>query len=96
MYKRQVKTIAVISEASIIVAAAIEQQQASTSEIARNVEEASNRTEAVAHSIASVTEAASAADLVATRVFDGASSLVKLSDDLHRQVSNFIGRVRAS
>jgi methyl-accepting chemotaxis protein len=89
-----VATVANINDVSMVIAAAVEEQQASTSEIVRNVSEVSMQTGVLASSIAGVNEAAVAADRVAGKVFDNSNGLAGLCGDLSGQVSEFLDRFR--
>jgi len=89
-----VSTVANINDVSMVIAAAVEEQQASTSEIVRNVSEVSMQTGVLASSIAGVNEAAVAADRVAGKVFDNSNGLAGLCGDLRGQVSEFLDRFR--
>jgi methyl-accepting chemotaxis protein len=89
-----VSTVANINDVSMVIAAAVEEQQASTSEIVRNVSEVSMQTGVLASSIAGVNEAAVAADRVAGKVFDNSNGLAGLCGDLSGQVSEFLDRFR--
>jgi methyl-accepting chemotaxis protein len=89
-----VQTIANITDVSMVIAAAVEEQQASTSEIVRNVSEVSVQTDMLATNIAYVNEAAMDADRVAGQVFDSASGLSGLCGDLRGQVTDFLDRFR--
>ena len=89
-----VSTVANINDVSMVIAAAVEEQQASTSEIVRNVSEVSMQTGVLASSIAGVNEAAVAADRVAGKVFDNSNGLTGLCGDLSSQVTEFLDRFR--
>jgi methyl-accepting chemotaxis protein len=89
-----VSTVANINDVSMVIAAAVEEQQASTSEIVRNVSEVSMQTGVLASSIAGVNEAAVAADRVAGKVLDNSNGLAGLCGDLRGQVSEFLDRFR--
>ncbi len=89
-----VSTVANINDVSMVIAAAVEEQQASTSEIVRNVSEVSMQTGVLASSIAGVNEAAVAADRVAGKVFDNSNGLAGLCGDLSGQVGEFLDRFR--
>jgi methyl-accepting chemotaxis protein len=90
-----VSTIANISDVSMAIAAAVEEQQASTSEIVRNVSQVSQETSMLAQNIAGVNEAAVDAGRVAGEVFTSANGLSGLSTDLRTQMSDFMTRFRA-
>ena len=89
-----VQTIANLTNVSMVIASAVEDQQASTSEIVRNVSEVSVQTDMLATSIAGVNEAAIDASGVAGQVFDSANGLSGLCGDLRGQVTDFLDRFR--
>ncbi|WP_431856949.1 methyl-accepting chemotaxis protein [Azospirillum sp.] len=89
-------TIGDISQVSAAIASAVEQQGASTSEIARNVEQAAVGTQNVSDNIANVSEAAGEAGTVADTVLTAAVALSRQAGALRREVDQFISNVRAA
>jgi len=85
-----------ISEASLAISGAVDQQGNATRDIARNVHEAAAGTSAVSETIAAVTEdtartEASSADMLAT-----ADALAARATDLRREVDGFLKDIRAA
>ncbi len=78
------------------IAAAIEEQNASTDEISRNVAEASAGAAEVSRSIVSVKSAAGEAGAAASQVVSAAGDLSEQAGNLKREVSGFLDRVRAA
>ena len=89
-----VQTIANITDVSMVIAAAVEEQQASTSEIVRNVSEVSVQTDMLAANIAGANESAVNANRLAGEVFESANGLSGLCGDLRGQVTDFLDRFR--
>jgi methyl-accepting chemotaxis protein len=89
-------TIARISEIAVAVAAAMEEQGAATSEIARNVQQASQGTAQVASNIADVNRGAAETGSASTQVLASAQSLSKESAHLKDEVGKFLATVRAA
>ena len=90
---------AIITRISTIagtIAAAVEEQGATTSEIARNVHQASQGTSQVAGNIANVSHGATATGSASTQVFASAKSLSKESGHLKVEVEKFLATVRAA
>ncbi|KAA2241140.1 methyl-accepting chemotaxis protein [Salinarimonas soli] len=81
---------------AVSVAAAVEQQQAATQEIARNVSRAAQGTEGVTQNIGQVQQAASQAGNAAAQVLSAAGELSRNAADLNREVSGFLGGIRAA
>jgi len=90
------KTINQISEASTVVASAVEQQQAATREIARNVDQASAGTREVANNVAKVTAEAGQSRQAAGDVLTEAQSLSRASQDLGQEVGDFLRRLKST
>jgi len=87
-------TITRINELSTAIAGAVEEQGAATAEIARNIEEATEGTRAVATTIGHVAESAAETGRMAQQVFASADSLMAESSKLEAEVRNFLERVR--
>jgi methyl-accepting chemotaxis protein len=89
-------TISRVSEIAVAIAAAIEEQGAATSEIARNVQQASHGTMQVASNIADVNRGATETGSASAQVLASAQSLSKESAHLKGAVSKFLATVRAA
>jgi len=88
------KTIANIDEISSAIAAAVEEQQSATAEIARNVDEAATGTDMVANSIQNVSNAADASSDAAKSLSSVADELRSESKQLSDTVRDFISRIK--
>jgi len=88
-------TIAKIDEITTTIAAAVEEQEATTREIAGNVDGAARGTEAVSTTIAEVSGAATEAGLEASSVAEAAAALARQSSQLESQVGTFLAHIRA-
>lgn len=71
------------------IASAVEEQTATTNEIARNVAGAASGTSEIANNITSVAEAAQSTTAVASKTFKSADKLAKLAAELQALVSQF-------
>jgi len=91
-----VTTIGRINEIATTIAAAVEEQDAATQEIARNVEQAARGTEDVSSNIEGVTRAAGEAGAAASQVAQSAARLSEQSDAMRRLVDRFLADVRAA
>ncbi|WP_230533538.1 methyl-accepting chemotaxis protein, partial [Microvirga roseola] len=91
-----VRTIAEISQISISIAAAMEEQGAATVEIARNVQEAAHGTEQVTGNIADVQRGAGDTGAAASRVLSAARDLARHSSSLGLEVESFLSGVKAA
>ena len=89
-------TITKMSEIAATVAAAVEQQQAATRDIAGNVTQAAQGTAEVSSNIGSVTQAASETGAAATQVMGAAGSLAREAETLRGEVATFLRTVRAA
>ncbi|AZU04005.1 methyl-accepting chemotaxis protein [Glycocaulis alkaliphilus] len=85
-----------ITERSEGIAAAAEEQQATTQEIARNVAEAATGTGEVTASMAGIAEASNAAGKAAAEVKNAASMLSGQTQSLKTQMAAFVEKVRAA
>lgn len=89
-------TIQKINGIAAAVAAAVEEQEAATREIARNVEQAAAGTEHMSGAIGSVAKAASTTGLSAGEVLQAANKLSRHSGDMNSRVQTFLHQVRAA
>lgn len=89
-------TINRISEVSGAIAAAVEQQGATTQEISRNVIEAAKGTSEVASSITAVSQGASETGSASSQVLASAKSLSSDNRTLKAEVERFLSTVRAA
>ncbi len=87
-------SIAVVSENTTSVSSAVEQQDAATQEIFRNVEQAAVGTQEVSTSIVLVTQGASETGSAATQILSAAAELALQSERLNVEVDIFLGEVR--
>ncbi len=78
------------------VAAAVEQQDAATQEIARNVEQAAQGTQDVTQNIEGVSEAASTTGDAAVQVLHASTDLSSQSEELEGVVKRFLADVKAA
>lgn len=88
-------TISSISELSLSIAGAIEEQTAATDEIARNVENASDGTNRVSSNISGVAKAAEETGEMASSVYSSATTLKERAENLKQTVEDFLSAVRA-
>ncbi len=89
-------TIGRIDEVAGAIAAAVEQQQAATREIARNVQQAATGTHQVSSNIADVNRAASDTGSAARDVLGAAGTLSDQANELRSKVEVFLSAVRAA
>ena len=89
-------TINLISEISATISAAVEQQGVATLEIARNVQQAADRSGKVATSIADVSRGAGETGTASGKVLSSAKTLSSESTRLKTEVENFLTKVRAA
>ena len=89
-------TIAQISEISTAIAAAVDQQGASTQEIARNVQQAAQGATQVTGRIADVNRGAADTGTAAGQVHGLAVSLLAESNHLSTEVENFLQTIRVA
>ena len=90
------ETIGRISQIATTVAAAVEEQGASTQEIARNVQQAAAGTAQVTGNVSEVTRGASETGTAATQVLQSAKGLANESTHLKMEVAKFLATVRAA
>ncbi len=89
------ETISRISEIAAAIAQAVEEQEATTQQIARDVQHAAIGTSQVATNIGNVSQGASATGSASVQVLTSARSLSSESDNLRREVEKFLATVRA-
>jgi methyl-accepting chemotaxis protein len=89
-------TIQRIDQIAGSIAAAVEEQSASTAEIARNVQQASAGTAEVSSNIVTVTDAARQTGTSANEMLESAGQLGNESARLRDQVDRFLREVRAA
>ncbi len=89
-------TIDRISQIATTVATAVEEQGASTQEIARNVQQAAHGTAKVTGNITEVTRGASETGSASAQVLSSAKSLATESNQLKMEVAKFLATVRAA
>ncbi|MGP1395600.1 MAG: methyl-accepting chemotaxis protein [Inquilinaceae bacterium] len=89
-------TIGRIEETVAAIAAAIEQQQSATQEIARNVHQAATGTQTVSGTISGVSDAAANTGQTATELLEAAGDLSDQAGTLRQEVEAFLARIRAA
>jgi methyl-accepting chemotaxis protein len=89
-------TIGDISRISISIAAAMDQQGATTAEIARSTLHAAGGTQQVSRSIEVVSEATAKTGAAADEVLQAATDLNGKADELRAEVDQFLGEIRAA
>jgi methyl-accepting chemotaxis protein len=89
-------TIGRISEIATAIAAAVEEQGATTQEISRNVQQAAQGTAQVADNITDVDRGASETGSASSQVLASAQTLARESGQLKIQVAKFVQMVRAA
>jgi methyl-accepting chemotaxis protein len=90
------QTIARINEIAGSIAAAIEQQGATTQDITRNTQEAARGAGEVTRNIAGVDQAAGATGTAASRVLASAGGLAEQAQRLRGEVDQFLADIRAA
>ncbi|HTW72740.1 MAG TPA: methyl-accepting chemotaxis protein [Acetobacteraceae bacterium] len=91
-----VDTIGKVNGTATAIAAAVEEQNVATQEIARNVQQAAQGTSEVTSNITGVTQAAQQTGAAASQVLSSAGALGENSSLLQRQVGDFLREVRAA
>src|SRR5262249_14800118 len=94
--KEIVGIIGQISEIAAAIAAAVEEQGATTQEIARNVQQAAHGTDQVAANIAEVNNGANETGTASSQVLVSAQALSSEGNKLKAEVENFLATVRAA
>ncbi|MBY6263672.1 methyl-accepting chemotaxis protein [Azospirillum sp. 412522] len=89
-------TVTRMNEITAAIAAAIEEQGAATREIADNIANAAESTRRVSGNVDVARQAVDSTTGVARTVLDAAGALSEGSKRLNREVSNFLGTVRAA
>jgi len=89
-------TITTINEIASAIAAAIEEQNATTGEITRNVQQAAQGTEEVSGNIVQVNQAATQTGTAATQVLGASNELSQQAEALRREVETFLANIRAA
>ena len=89
-------TIGQINEIATAIAAAVDEQGATTRDIASNVQQAAVGTDEVSNNISGVSQAAGEAGEAARQVLGGAAGLATQSEGLRAEVDRFLQRVRAA
>jgi methyl-accepting chemotaxis protein len=89
-------TIGRMNEISAMIATAMEEQGASTREIARNTQEAARGTQEVSQSIGHVTQAAAESGSAASQVLTSSEELGRQAETLRAQVDQFLAGIRAA
>lgn len=90
------KTITTMSEISATISAAVEQQGATTKDIARNVQEAARGAAQVSTSIADVSQGAQQTEASAAEVHGSVRGLADESKQLRDSVQSFLARLQAA
>ena len=90
------QTIRSMNEIAAAIAAAVEEQQAATQEIARNVQQASAGTSEVSSSIGGVSGAAAETGATSARVLQASQHLARQSERLRGDIGTFLTAVRAA
>lgn len=89
-------TIEQVHGIALGVAAAVEEQQVATQEIARSIAEAANGTRSVTETMAAVLGAAHETGISAAQVLDAAADIARRSNGLGGEVAGFVAQVRAA
>ncbi|GAA4259327.1 methyl-accepting chemotaxis protein [Azospirillum formosense] len=90
------QTITRINEIAATIAAAIEEQNATTGEITRNVQQAAQGTQQVSNNILQVNQGATQTGAAATQVLGASDELARQSETLRREVETFLAGIRAA
>jgi len=90
-----VETVGTISGISNSIATAVEEQDASTREIARNVERAAKGTDILFHAMETVVANAERAGEASTRVSDASGDITRRITELRRDIDDVVKRLRA-
>ncbi len=89
-------TIAAVNEIATAIAAAVEEQGAATTEIARNIQQAARGTQNVSSNIGGLSKAASETGQTAAQLLRASNELSQQSDTLRSQVEGFFAIIRAA
>ncbi|SMH37490.1 methyl-accepting chemotaxis protein [Azospirillum lipoferum] len=90
------QAISRLTEISLVIAAAIEQQAGTTHEIARSIRAAALGTEEVSHSIGDVNQASIASGVAASHILEASSKLHSQADRLRGDLHDFISEVQVA
>jgi methyl-accepting chemotaxis protein len=90
------QTIGEMSDIAIAIAGAIEEQSATTREIARSVTDAAKGTESVSGNIAGVHEASGSAGAAASQILAASADLSRQAETLDGEVGRFIAGIRTA
>ncbi len=85
-----------IDQTAVGIASSVEEQDASTQEIARNVAEVSAGAQDIARDMTVLNEGAATTGAAANQVLNSAQRLARESDELRRQVEEFLTNIRAA
>ncbi len=88
-------TIREVSEIATAIAAAVEEQDAATSEIARSAQTASANTEGVSSNVATVMEAANDTGAAANQIHGAINELSARADAMAKEIETFLQSIRA-
>ena len=88
--------IGALNEISMAIAAAVEQQYQSTSEISRNIQEAASGTREISGTIAGVSEAAQHTGEAADQVLGSSNDLAGKADHLSAEIDQFLQDVKSA
>ena len=90
------RVISEVSDISVTIASAIEEQGAATKEISRNTQEASRGTQSVSANIVGVSQGAGMTGRAADQVLTAAGELSRTSEKLRAEIDAFLARIRAA
>jgi len=90
------QTITTINQITSTIAAAIEEQTATTGEIARNVQQAAQGTQEVSVNVLQVNQAATQTGAAAAQVLGASNDLSQQAEALRYEVDTFLASVRAA
>ncbi|HYD68694.1 HAMP domain-containing methyl-accepting chemotaxis protein [Azospirillum sp.] len=89
-------TIGRVNHIASAIAAAVEEQNATTGEISRNVQQAASATQSVSSSIQTVTQAAEQTGAASSQVLSAAQELSVQAEGLQSEVQRFLSGIRAA
>ncbi|HUH84119.1 MAG TPA: methyl-accepting chemotaxis protein [Stellaceae bacterium] len=90
------RTVDEMSEISTAIASAMEQQGATTQDIARNINQAADRTREVSANIKSVGDTAETTSVAASELHQASDDLRNQASSLEKEMKAFIGEMRAA
>jgi methyl-accepting chemotaxis protein len=85
-----------LQETTTAIAAAIEEQNAATSEISRNTEVTARETQSINRAISDVTASVAATETTAESVSKTSSVMMEKAEVVSREIENFLNRIRAA